>query len=441
MATEPPTAAFPPPQRVILRHAEVMASAMGSTSRYRGGGAWFSYGLLLLLVLAVWIGHLAAFWLAQQLPFPAMFALGPWLPTVLPAILCLIAVKLAIDFEQRRANRAYLARLAAIDSPVEHEGTYEVTPDALVLTTERMVLAPRWHAINRLERGEHGWVLSADQLHFLVPFAAFLSPEEQRRLLASITERLTPDARSRSREAVEFAQGAPAGGIGPKTPSPEAQALESGAKGAGGGLSSSVPTASGWLTQEQAGWAAGVVYGKIAHSGIHRWAYPLTAAVAGLVLGGLAAGLLGLVLPAEVLSGYPRLVLLGGLLLLLLGGAFGLAHGHKRLGIVLDLAWRAGLDMRGVPEQVEAQWQLTDRGIAYRTARFTGEATYASVHQVLHEHAYWIIAADGLTLCIPNCAFALPSDMHTFMAALLARISEPARARSVVLDAPPATAS
>lgn len=427
----------PPPQRVLLKHAEVMASALASSSRARGGGLWFTLALLLLLCLAVWIGHLAAFMLAQELPLPALFLVGPWLPVLLPAALGLIAVKLALDLEQGRAGRAYLARLAAIGAPLEREATYEVTPEALVLTTERMVLAPRWPAIDTVERGEHGWVLSADQLHFLIPFAAFPSSEAQRPLLAAITSRMTAEARGRSREAVEFAELAPAA-----NPAETHQTAPPMAEKAPEALPSEpVLEARGWLTQEQARWAASVIYGRVAHAGFHQWAYPLAGGVTGFLAAVVLVGAAGFLIPSGLLMRYPAAVFFGGAVLLLSGAAFGLRRSYNRLGIVLGKAWDAGLDRRGVPLQIEARWGVTETGITYHTERFSGEASFASIHELLHQHGYWIIAADALTLCIPDAAFVSPAEAHTFMSRLKSRMTEPARARSVGVASEAASAS
>lgn len=423
MAADP----APPPLPVILKHREVMAAAIASSSRAKGGGIWFTLFLFAALYVALWLGGFLTFWGVQQLPFAVMFAIGPWLPDIVTAVLCLVAVKLALDFEQRRAGRAYLKRLAAIGSPLERPGTYEVTPEALVLTTERMVLAPRWHAIDTLERGADGWVLSADQLHFLIPFAAFPEEDAQRPLLAAITARMTPEARARSREAVEFAEGAAA------ELAPASQAAAAAPEGPTS--SSEELSASGWLTQEQASWGASVIYADVARPGFHRWAYPLTGAVTGTVVAIVAVGLLILMLPRNLLWQFPTLAFGGILMAILAGSALGLATAYKRLGLVLDKAWRSGLESRGVPLQIEARWSLTDSGLSYATARFSGEAPFSAIQQILYRHGYWIVAIDALTLCIPDTAFVSGEQARVFMSHLLARIDEPARARSVNLSA------
>ncbi|MCR2834100.1 hypothetical protein [Parerythrobacter lacustris] len=423
--TEYESAALPPPLKVVLRHTEVMAAAIASNSRAGGSNVWFGLLLFALLFAAIWLGHLVAFWFAQQLSFDAMFALGRYLPVAIPAALGLFAVYLALAIEQRRREHAYRRSLAAVGAPLEREGVYEVTEEALVLTTERMLLAPRWPAIDTLERGDAGWVLSADQLHFLIPYADFPSVDTQRPLLAAITARMTPEARARSRDAVEFAESGDAPAVNSVTASQQAAANQFLPSPA-----AAVPMASGWLTQEQAGWAASVIQHRIAGSGFHGWAYPLTGAVAGMLLALMLVGLIGSAMPAENFLDHPLLAATAALAIPLVGGALGLAFANRRLGVVVGKAWRQGLAERGVPDQIEAQWALTESGLSYRTARFTGEAVYASIHQLVHEHGYLIAAADALTLCIPDTAFASPEDAKAFADTLLERMPEAARARS-----------
>lgn len=420
-----PSPSLPHPQKVLLRHSEVMAAAIASNSRAGGSSVWFGVLLFALLFAAIWLGHLVAFWSVQQLPFEAMFALGPYLPVAIPAAFGLLAAYLALAIEQRRRENAYQRSLAAVGVPLEREGVYEVTEEALVLTTERMLLAPRWAAIDTVERGAFGWVLSADQLHFLIPYADFPGVDAQRPLLAAITARMMPEARARSRDAVEFAESRDAPAVDPIAANegePTGSSLPLAA--------AAMPSASGWLTQEQAGWAAGVIQHRVARTGIHGWAFSLTGAVTGMLLALMLVGLVGVVAPVEDILAHPFMAAAAALFVPLVGGALGLAYANRRLGVVMGKAWRQGLAERGVPDQIEAQWALTESGLSYRTARFSGEAAYASIHELAHEHGYWIAAADGLTLCIPDTAFDSPEDAKAFAAALLARMPEAARARS-----------
>lgn len=420
-----------PPVTVLLRHAEVIEAALASRSRGQGNPLVGSAILFALLVAAIWLGHLSAFFLVQSLPFGAMFMLGPYLPLLLPALLCLFAVGIALKIQQRLAERSYLQHLTAIGAPLERDGSYEVTPDALVLHTERLVLAPRWAAIDTVEKGRKGWVVSADQLHFLIPFEAFPDDDAQRPLLAAITARMTPEARARSREAVEFAETAPSpvasGEVAESRATPSAT-IESGT------AVSFAPEASGWLTTEQSNWAASVVYARLARPGFHSWAYPLLAGVTGAVVGSVVVLVAASAAPMGFYLQNQAAITWGGFLLTIALATAGVVWGGRRAGMVAAIHWREALALRGVPDQIEATWQLTPTGLAYRTARFAGEAPYAAIHQVLRDGAYWLIAVDTLTLCIPDTAFASPEDMRSFIAALLHRIDAPARERSARLD-------
>ena len=422
MADDPATGDIEP-VKVRLRHAEVMAAAMQSRSRIKSGGFVFSAILFALLVVAIWAGHLAAFMLVQYLPFWAMFAIGTYVPVLLPALFALAAVTVALSFEQKRLGAAYLRRLKALRIPLERDGTYRVTNDALVLETERVTIAPRWQAIDTVEKGATGWVVSADQLHMLIPFDAFADEDAQRSLLAAITSRMDADARARSREAVEFAGGAPLG----MTPPPVA-AQSAAPDPAQAGPES--PAAHGWLTLEQANWAAGVIYARIARPGLHGWLYPLTAGLAGVAAGTALMLWVGMVISPEIAMRHAMALTWIGYLVPITLGALGLVIGGRRSAAVIAKVWRAGLADRGVPDQVEATWRLTPTGVAYETARFSGEAPYAAIQEVLRESDYWLIACDTLTLCIPDPAFAAPGDARAFIAALLQRIDEPARERS-----------
>lgn len=423
-------AAIVPPVTVRLRHAEVMEAAIASRSRGQGSAFLASTILLALLITAIWLGHLSAFYLVQYLPFGAMFAVGPYLPVLLPAVGCLFAVVIALRIQQGLAERSYLHHLAAIGAPLERDGRYEITPDALVLHTDRVVLAPRWAAIDTIEKGRSGWVVSADQLHLLIPFEAFPDDDAQRPLLAAITARMTPEARARSRDVVEFAETVPTDGDQNPVVAQEVGQAASTAPEDG---EAAVPEARGWLTNEQASWAASVTYARIARLGFHGWAFPLLAGVTGAVVGTAVVLLVSALAPREFYLMHQAAMTWFGFLLTIGLATAGVVWGGRRAGVVAAKQWRLGLAARGVPDQMEATWQLTPSGLAYRTARFSGEAPYGAIQQVSREGEYWLIAVDTLTLCIPDPAFASPEDARSFIAILLERIDPPARERSVKL--------
>lgn len=87
--------------RALLKHDEVMKASMASRSRLVSI-TWIGVVLGVGLVLAVKLGHLFVFWLVQQLPFGAMFAIGASLPTVIPALFALMPAQFP---EARHSDR------------------------------------------------------------------------------------------------------------------------------------------------------------------------------------------------------------------------------------------------------------------------------------------------------------------------------------------------
>jgi len=198
--------AAPLQHRVVLKHNEVMAAAMAARSRPLSLH-WLFLLLLVGLVLAVWVGHLFAFWFVQRLPFEWMFAIGTYLPTVIPALFAYFVVVLVAQAQNFALRRAYLSSLTKLDIPLEREGIYEVLPEGLKLTTERITLFPLWHAIDTIERVRQGWAISADQLTFLLPSGSFADEANERAVISAIVGHLPEPARERSGAAVSFVAG------------------------------------------------------------------------------------------------------------------------------------------------------------------------------------------------------------------------------------------
>jgi len=192
--------------RALLRHDEVMKASMAARSRAISV-TWLLVVLAFGLLLAVEAGHRLAFWLVQRLPFDMMFALGPSLPTVIPALLTYLVVIFVGTLQNRAVRAAYLKTFDRLGIPTEIEATFEILPEGLRLSTERITILPRWSAIDTIEWAGTGWVLSADQLTFLIPRASFADRETERAFVTALLERLTPEARGRSPKATAFAEG------------------------------------------------------------------------------------------------------------------------------------------------------------------------------------------------------------------------------------------
>ena len=191
--------------RALLKHDEVMQASMASRSRPISV-TWLFVVLAVGLVIALEAGHWFAFWFVQQLPFPAMFAVGTSLPTAIPALFALIVVMVVGSLQNRAIRRAYLRNFPKLGIPTEIEAQFEILPEGLRLTTDRITIFPKWQAIDRVERLALGWVLSADQLTFLIPHASFADEAAERSFIGALAAKLSPEARERSAEAVALTE-------------------------------------------------------------------------------------------------------------------------------------------------------------------------------------------------------------------------------------------
>ena len=192
--------------RALLKHDDVMKASMASRSR-PFSVTWVCVLLGVGLVLAIESGHLFAFWFIQQLPFGAMFAIGVSLSTVIPALFALIVVILVGAIQNWAIRRAYLRNFPKLGIPTEIDAQFEILPEGLRLTTDRITIFPKWKAIDRVERLALGWVISADQLTFLLPSGSFADEAAERAFIAALVDKLSPEARDRSREAVALVAG------------------------------------------------------------------------------------------------------------------------------------------------------------------------------------------------------------------------------------------
>ena len=190
--------------RALLKHDDVMKASMASRSRPTSV-TWIGLLLGVGLFLAIELGHRFAFWLVQQLPFDAMFAIGTSLPTVIPALFALIAVIFVGAIQNWAIRRAYLRNFPKLGIPAEIDAEFEILPDGLRLTTDRITIFPKWQAIDRVERLDLGWVLSADQLTFLIPRASFADEAAEGTFIAALVDKLSPEARQRSPAAAALA--------------------------------------------------------------------------------------------------------------------------------------------------------------------------------------------------------------------------------------------
>ena len=401
--------------RATLSHRRVIAAAMAARSRtipvY-----WLTAALFVGLLAAVWLGHLVAFRAVQQLPFEWMFAIGTYMPTLIPALLAYLVVALVASVQNRAISRAYLANFTRLGIPQEIEARFEVLPEGLRLTTERITVFPRWSAVDTVERGTDGWVLSADHLTFLLPHDSFADEATARAFVAAIVEHLTEAARERSADAVAFARGDAS-----EPTEPRAAAVQE---------PTGPLTARASITRQEASWAGRVGYGRMVHPGRHAFFYPALSALVGGMFGLIAAGLVLLLAPLSVTLA--NVMLFAGMtfLLPLIGSAAGLWLGYRALNRIFEKAYHAALAARGSPEEADCEWEIADEGLLTRSVRGTSTTRWEAISEVFRADAYWIVLSDLGVNVIPRRAFADEAAERAFVAALVGKLSSPARDRS-----------
>ena len=120
-----------PSHRALLRHADVMRASMAARSRAISAN-WLLAMLMVGLAVAVWAGHLFAFSFVQQLPFPVMFAIGTYLPTIVPALFAFVVVVLVGSIQNWAVRRAYLSNFKRLDIPAEIDALFEIEAEGLL---------------------------------------------------------------------------------------------------------------------------------------------------------------------------------------------------------------------------------------------------------------------------------------------------------------------
>lgn len=413
--------------RARLTHDRVMAASIAAHSRPLPSVWWKVLALFVALAAAISIGHTTAFSLVQMLPFEWMFTVGPWVPTVVPALFCLAAVLFVDSLFQWNVGRAYLKNFDRIGIPREIDATYDILPEGLRLTTPRVTIFPKWGTIDTIEDVGDGWAISADHQTFFLPRDSFGGVEDERRFLRALVAHLGDLARSRSPFAIAFAEADV-----PHRPAPPLDPATSG--------SASVPSvrkvqapdlvARGLIARHELTWASQVAFYTVTKGRLHGFAYPALSALAG--------GLTGLSIAAVILLLPPLSITLGNVLLFagvafvlpLLGSAIGLYLGNSRLRTVLDRVYHQALYDRSSPAEAECEWEVLPEGLALRSDRVTLLHTWPSISEVLRHGEYWIALADMTSVTIPRRIFASEDAERAFLAALLGHISEKALARS-----------
>lgn len=113
-----------------------------------------------------------------------------------------LGLKIGEAIGARRHYRGFMRGLRTRGTPERLRTRYRLTDEALCIDTDRLSYVARWPSILEVFRGPTHWLLQSDTITFILPKAAFPSPEEEQRFIAELADRLTPEARERSRAAM-----------------------------------------------------------------------------------------------------------------------------------------------------------------------------------------------------------------------------------------------
>ncbi len=188
-----------------LSHERIIAAAMAAKGRRRLSGYWLYALFLAASLIGVWQGHLAAFYLAQYLPFAAMARFGGAIAVLVPALLCMALSIIALAVFEGMAQRMFLRDMARAGVPMERDVSYEIHPEGLKLLSDRIDIFPRWAAIDQVDRIAGDWVLQTDQLTLLIPGDSFADEGQERDFITDLRGHLPEATIERSPELRDLA--------------------------------------------------------------------------------------------------------------------------------------------------------------------------------------------------------------------------------------------
>jgi len=195
----------PVSHRARLSYPRLTAATIEATRHDSRSGLFYVALVLAVLVLAVWLGHMIAFRLAQELPLEWMFSVGPYLPTIVPVVLAFAGLLIVGRMQRAFEARKIWAEAKAHGIPLEFDALYELHPDELRMSSDRAAIAHKWATVDAITDTTHGWVISANCLMCLIPHDSFADVADERAFVAALVAHLTDAARARSAYAVTFA--------------------------------------------------------------------------------------------------------------------------------------------------------------------------------------------------------------------------------------------
>ena len=147
---------------------------------------WFAAGLILVMIVANW---------AVEHVWPGMGSLG---------ILAGTAGGWVLWFRYARtlAPKAWMERGVPASSPI----IYRIEDDAFVLDNPISVTRVAWSGMSQIAPGNQAWLFIGPGQAWFLPTRLFADRDAERAFLTACFDRLSPEAKARSREVAAMAK-------------------------------------------------------------------------------------------------------------------------------------------------------------------------------------------------------------------------------------------
>lgn len=166
-----------------------------------------------------------------------------------------------------------------------------------------------------------------------------------------------------------------------------------------------------------------------AHARVHRGELGATLILAVPFIGGILAGTIAgmaIALQFPQLGSWPTSVLS------LAGMFFGLLVGLRLYSRRHLTGFLAALRKLGSPATFPTRFLFDDQGIRTENDRFSHRIAWPAVLFIIRGPEHWLVQVDTMTIAIPRRAFADAAAEQAFLDLAKARMSESARAHSVL---------
>ncbi len=183
----------------ILKAGEASATAAAVGARLRGSQIYLWIVMAVLMAVGAVLAFGVGFLLHVKEPLdyaPLGFLVGAWSYVY-------IARRIVIHLFRRRL----VARGLSSDLPM----SVELSPDGVIYEIGDIRQTAKWRAVTDLFKSRDYWIFLAQGSAMFAPMRFFKSTDEERAFIATALDRMPPEARARSDQAVQFVKAAKPG--------------------------------------------------------------------------------------------------------------------------------------------------------------------------------------------------------------------------------------